>query len=470
MKYLYGTSGFRFNHETMFNLSPMIGCAICILSERKKKYLGIMITASHNDHSYNGIKIIDSTGELLSQDEEIEFSSLVNSNQQFQSESRNSKILVATDTRPSGQTIKKLIFDSINKIDKNPTIRDLGLLTTPQMHYEVYKQNNQHPKGYLDYFIPKIDFIIPELILDCSNGVGYISMNKIIQNLSIKNITLVNTNISDSYLINKNCGSDYICSQKKLPYNNTQIDIKNKLLASFDGDVDRIVFYFYQNCQLKLLDGDKIISLIALYIKQINEDNNLTIGIIHTAYSNRNFIKFINSLGFDCHCVPTGVKHLHRRAKQFDIGIYFEANGHGTVLFNKDSIKNNSKLLRLSSMFNQLIGDAITDLFSILYILSELKITINEWYNLYYNNPNKLGKIYVKDRSQFISSSDESYLIKPANIQTSINKLSSEYTDTFIFIRPSGTEDCLRYYIETKSVPDLNILEKNLLKILENYT
>lgn len=30
-------------------------------------------------------------------------------------------------------------------------------------------------------------------------------------------------------------------------------------------------------------------------------------------------------------CEPTGVKHLHHRALQFDIGVYFEANGHGTV-------------------------------------------------------------------------------------------------------------------------------------------
>jgi len=29
--------------------------------------------------------------------------------------------------------------------------------------------------------------------------------------------------------------------------------------------------------------------------------------------------------------VPTGVKHLHHAAMQFDVGVYFEANGHGTV-------------------------------------------------------------------------------------------------------------------------------------------
>jgi hypothetical protein len=30
---------------------------------------------------------------------------------------------------------------------------------------------------------------------------------------------------------------------------------------------------------------------------------------------------------------PPGVKYLHHEAKVFNIGVYFEANGHGTVLF-----------------------------------------------------------------------------------------------------------------------------------------
>ena len=33
-------------------------------------------------------------------------------------------------------------------------------------------------------------------------------------------------------------------------------------------------------------------------------------------------------------CVSTGVKHLHHKAKEFDVGVYFEANGHGTVIEN----------------------------------------------------------------------------------------------------------------------------------------
>lgn len=32
----------------------------------------------------------------------------------------------------------------------------------------------------------------------------------------------------------------------------------------------------------------------------------------------------------------TGVKYLHEKAEHFDIGVYFEANGHGTVIFNEN--------------------------------------------------------------------------------------------------------------------------------------
>lgn len=31
------------------------------------------------------------------------------------------------------------------------------------------------------------------------------------------------------------------------------------------------------------------------------------------------------------------MKHLHHKANDYDVGIYFEANGHGTVLF-KDAV------------------------------------------------------------------------------------------------------------------------------------
>jgi phosphoacetylglucosamine mutase len=41
----------------------------------------------------------------------------------------------------------------------------------------------------------------------------------------------------------------------------------------------------------------------------------------------------------------TGVKNLHEKAEHYDIGIYFEANGHGTVIFNEHYLEKLEALL-----------------------------------------------------------------------------------------------------------------------------
>lgn len=55
----------------------------------------------------------------------------------------------------------------------------------------------------------------------------------------------------------------------------------------------------------------------------------------------------------------TGVKWTHHAAKKYDIGIYFEANGHGTVLVKDECI----------SRFRQV---GWTQLFQTLFYLKEL--------------------------------------------------------------------------------------------------
>lgn len=97
---------------------------------------------------------------------------------------------------------------------------------------------------------------------------------------------------------------------------------------------------------------------------------NLKLGIVQTAYANgastdyirnelvicrspataiinwKNSILFFVSQKVPVACVPTGVKHLHHKAVEYDIGVYFEANGHGTVVFSnhaRDSIHAVSK-------------------------------------------------------------------------------------------------------------------------------
>ena len=77
---------------------------------------------------------------------------------------------------------------------------------------------------------------------------------------------------------------------------------------------------------------------------------------------------------------------MHHKALEFDIGIYFESNGHGTVLFSqratesfqkacgdenlsKESLEAAMQLLALSQLINQTVGDAISDLLLVEVIL-----------------------------------------------------------------------------------------------------
>lgn len=90
-----------------------------------------------------------------------------------------------------------------------------------------------------------------------------------------------------------------------------------------------------------MLDGDRIAALVAEFImdqiKKANLQSTISIGIVQTAYANGSSTSFFkDKLGTSLEMTPTGVKYLHHAAKNFDIGIYFEANGHGTVLFSEN--------------------------------------------------------------------------------------------------------------------------------------
>lgn len=71
----------------------------------------------------------------------------------------------------------------------------------------------------------------------------------------------------------------------------------------------------------------------------------LQVGIVQTAYANGSSTKYIREqLGMTVLLAKTGVKHLHHLAESFDIGIYFEANGHGTILFKESLLQELEKV------------------------------------------------------------------------------------------------------------------------------
>jgi phosphoacetylglucosamine mutase len=169
------------------------------------------------------------------------------------------------------------------------------------------------------------------------------------------------------------------------------------------------------------------------------------------------------------------VKHLHHAAQQFDVGIYFEANGHGTVLFkpqvtdslrsvtrNAQSTRSNKdaaeRLLLLIDLINQTVGDAISDLLVVECILAARDWDIASWNSQYTDLPNRQLKIAVKDRAVIQTTDAERRVTEPAELQTAVDQLVAKYTRGRSFVRPSGTEDVVRVYAEADTQENADLL------------
>jgi phosphoacetylglucosamine mutase len=161
-------------------------------------------------------------------------------------------------------------------------------------------------------------------------------------------------------------------------------------------------------------------------------------------------------------CVPTGVKHLHHAAEHYDVGVYFEANGHGTVLFSPPTqaklqghapstpaqLTALNHLKNLVNLINQTVGDALSDMLLVEAVLAHKSYTGVEWDSLYVDLPNRLVKVTVADRNAFRTEDAERRLVSPAGLQAKINDLVRRYEGGRSFVRPSGTEDVVRVYAE----------------------
>ena len=238
--------------------------------------------------------------------------------------------------------------------------------------------------------------------------------------------------------------------------------------ASLDGDADRIVYYFIdQDDVFHLLDGDRIATLAALFIGDLAKSTGLSeklkVGVVQTAYANGASTDYITShLKLPVVCTPTGVKHLHHAATKFDVGVYFEANGHGTVVFSELALKRINKyepkspaqaealetLRALTQLINQTVGDALSDLLLVEVILAHKSWGPKQWDLTYADLPNRLVRIEVRDRGIFKTFDAERKLESPPGLQNQIDALVGKYKNGRSFARASGTEDAVRVYAE----------------------
>eukprot|EP00096_Caligus_rogercresseyi_P005952 TRINITY_DN2204_c0_g1_i1.p1 TRINITY_DN2204_c0_g1~~TRINITY_DN2204_c0_g1_i1.p1 ORF type:complete len:535 (+),score=91.95 TRINITY_DN2204_c0_g1_i1:2164-3768(+) len=482
----YGTAGFRTKAELLDHVMFRMGVLAVLRSKVKSgQTIGVMITASHNLEEDNGVKLVDPDGAMLEQSWEGLATRLANASDDELKEVLDSiikeqgietsvkgSVFVGYDTRASSVPLSEAVVDGI-QCDELSSLRNFGVLTTPQLHFFVVCKNTSgaygdpSEEGYfkklstafvaLDKESPSKSNYTRSILIDGANGVGAHKVKLLSNSIPSSNLKmgLYNDGSSGGQL-NLGCGADFVKVGQKAPRG--MEDIVGDRCVSIDGDADRVV-YFYVDAEKKfhLLDGDRIATLIASYLKDILSSSglNLSLGIVQTAYANGNSTDYIkNTLKVDVACAPTGVKNLHHLAKNYDVGVYFEANGHGTILFSPEGlsqIPSGSRLQTFVDLINQTVGDALSDMLVVETILRAKGWSAEDWHGSYTDLPNRQLKVKVANREVIETADAERQCVKPPGLQDKINDLVKKFPKGRSFVRPSGTEDVVRVYAESDS-------------------
>ena len=115
-----------------------------------------------------------------------------------------------------------------------------------------------------------------ELDFDGANGVGAVSMKDFIKviNPDVLKINIYNDDVENGELLNSKCGADFVKVQQKSPESLPRIALRR--CVSFDGDADRVVYFYTDKSGIfHLLDGDRIATLSMYFL-----------------YNSRNYILF----------------------------------------------------------------------------------------------------------------------------------------------------------------------------------
>jgi phosphoglucosamine mutase len=241
---------------------------------------GIMVTASHNPYTDNGIKIFGSDGEKLPQ----------------QLENRIEELFVQMKEQEITETSLCSIKDSVH-------------------HRDDYFEFLMSHSGVRQF--PGLKEI--SIVLDCADGATFEMAPRVFREAGYN--TRVIHNQPDGTNINRHCGSTYIDTVREaVQENGADIGI------TFDGDGDRVLFVDGQG---RVLDGDYSLYLIARYFAKNNDDFNRK--VVGTVMGNLGLEKALRELNIEYVRTPVGDKYVYREMKQLDAALGGEQSGH-TIL------------------------------------------------------------------------------------------------------------------------------------------
>ena len=241
---------------------------------------GVMISASHNPNTDNGIKIFGNNGIKSQDDFEL--------------------LIEAYIDNPEGIEFAKQ--DDIGKIIE-------------------YKEGVEKYRNWLKSLYPN-DLSRFHILIDCANGSNSFGAEAVLKDLGCK-VTVIN-NEPNGININRGCGSTHLEMLKE------EIQKGNYDLGfAFDGDADRCLAV---NNKGEDRNGDYIMYILSKYLKDLNLLTNDTLVV--TGYSNVGLHKALKARGLKTDVVDNGDKYVLESMLKNDFALGGEQSGH--IIIKKD--------------------------------------------------------------------------------------------------------------------------------------
>lgn len=348
---------------------------------------GIMISASHNPYYDNGIKVINGNGYKL----EAEVEALI----EAYIDQKEESIPLATR-------------DNIGK-------------TTD------YAIGRNRYIGYLISLATR-SFKDMKVGIDCANGSASTIAKGVFDTLGAK--TYVIHNEPNGTNINNNCGSTHIKTLQKFV-----IEQGLDVGFAYDGDADRCLAVDDKG---NIIDGDLILYVCGLYMKERGELNNNT--IVTTVMSNIGLYKALDEKGILYEKTDVGDKYVYENMMANGHSIGGENSGH--IIFSKHATTGDGILTSLKIM--EVILEKKTK-------LSELVKDVNIYPQL-----TKNVKVFNKKAAR-----------EDAEVLDAVDKVAKELgKDGRILVRESGTEPVIRVMVEADHTDSCNRYADRVIEVL----
>ena len=351
---------------------------------------GIMITASHNPFYDNGIKIINSYGYKI--EAEVE------------------------------DKIEAYIDGEIGEI---PFAKKENIGRTVD-----YAMGRHRYIGHL-ISIATRSFKDTKVGLDLANGSATTVAKGVFDALGAK--TYVMSNEPDGFNINTDCGSTHIEHLQKFV-------VDNGLAVGFayDGDADRCLAVDEKG---NLVDGDQIMYLCGLYMKERGELNNNT--VVTTVMSNMGLYKALEANNIAYEQTAVGDKYVFENMQKYGHSLGGENSGH--IIFSKHAMT----------------GDGILTSLKIMEVMLEKKQPLSELLKDMKIYPQVLKNVRVRDKKEAREDAEVQAAVKAGEAKLA--------RDGRILLRESGTEPVIRVMAEAGTMELCNEVVDDIVAVLQKF-